>query len=593
MRWKQFFLFLGIAAVAAALVVTSFTGGLFQGLEYFLEDLLFTARPVADDIVIVAIDDASLADIGQWPWPRRVFADVLEKLAAHPPVAVGLDVMFAEPSRLGAADDDALRRALAGIPYPVVLPVEGRNISLQKNRPAAADTILAPLALFAGPRVSRAHVNVIEDRDGVVRRFPAAIAGGTSAFPAFAQEILLQSGLAAGEAAGTPLAESSAPRIVYAQPAGGIRRISFSRVLSGDAAKELDGKIVLIGATAPDLHDEKATPVSSGIPMSGVEIHANIANMLIHGWRLEPMGTPATMIWIIAAAIIAGCIFFFLQAPAAIAVTVALGTVSLVAAVVLFERGITANIIHTQAAWITAGSMFFAYRHFSTEREKRRIKNIFSKYVSADVLREILRDPSAVRLGGEEKEITLLFSDIRGFTSISEKTPPVELVRILNRYFSVMTEEVLAHGGVLDKYIGDAIMAFWGAPVPDPEQADRAVATAKAMIEKLAVLNREFAAAGDPEIAIGIGVYTGPAVVGNVGSHLRFDYTAIGDTVNAASRIEGLTKQYQTPILIGETTRNKLKNPDAWVLVDEVAVKGKQDKIKIYRGKFGVAETKS
>ncbi|TSD04223.1 MAG: adenylate/guanylate cyclase with Chase sensor [Parcubacteria group bacterium Greene0714_36] len=568
MRWKQFFLFLGIAAVAAALVVTSFTGGLFQGLEYFLEDLLFTARPVADDIVIVAIDDASLAE-------------------------VGLDVMFAEPSRLGAADDDALRRALAGIPYPVVLPVEGRNISLQKNRPAAADTILAPLALFAGPAVSRAHVNVIEDRDGVVRRFPAAIAGGTSAFPAFAQEILLQSGLAAGEAAGTPLAESSAPRIVYAQPAGGIRRISFSRVLSGDAAKELDGKIVLIGATAPDLHDEKATPVSSGIPMSGVEIHANIANMLIHGWRLEPMGTPATMIWIIAAAIIAGCIFFFLQAPAAIAVTVALGTVSLVAAVVLFERGITANIIHTQAAWITAGSMFFAYRHFSTEREKRRIKNIFSKYVSADVLREILRDPSAVRLGGEEKEITLLFSDIRGFTSISEKTPPVELVRILNRYFSVMTEEVLAHGGVLDKYIGDAIMAFWGAPVPDPEQADRAVATAKAMIEKLAVLNREFAAAGDPEIAIGIGVYTGPAVVGNVGSHLRFDYTAIGDTVNAASRIEGLTKQYQTPILIGETTRNKLKNPDAWVLVDEVAVKGKQDKIKIYRGKFGVAETKS
>ncbi len=578
MRWKQFFLFLVISAAIGALVSASLAGGLFQGLEYFLEDLLFAARPVAEDIVIVAIDDASLADIGQWPWPRRAFADVLERMAAYPPAAVGIDVMFAEPSRLGMADDDALRRTLKGIPYPVVLPVEGRNISLRENRPAAADALLTPLALFAGPRVSRAHVNVIEDRDGVARRFPAGVQAGVSVFPAFAQEILLQS----GPAPNPTLAEISAPRIVYAQSAGNIRRISFSRLLYGDAAKELAGKIVLIGATAPDLHDEKATPVSHGLPMPGVEIHANITNMLLHGWRLESMSIAATVAWIMAAALIAGCAFFFLSVPAAVVSNAALGAVSLIAAVILFERGVVADIIHTQAAWVMAGSALFACRYFSTEREKRRIKNVFSKYVSADVLREILRDPAAVRLGGEEKEITLLFSDIRGFTSISERTPPTELVRILNRYFSVMTEEVLRRGGVLDKYIGDAIMAFWGAPVADPEQAERAVATAKAMMEKLALLNREFAAAGDPQIAIGIGVCTGRAVVGNVGSHLRFDYTAIGDTVNAASRIEGLTKQYQTPILVGETTRNKLKNPDACVFVDEVAVKGKQDKIKIY-----------
>ena len=587
MRWKQIFLFLGIAAGSAALVSASFMGGWFRGLEYFLEDLLFAARPVARDIVIVAIDDASLTDIGQWPWPRRAFADFLERMAAYPPAAAGLDVMFAEPSRLGAADDEALRRALAALSYPVVLPVEGRNILLRENRPAEAETLLIPLPLFAGPRVSRAHVNVIEDRDGVVRRFPAAITGGTSSFPAFAQEVLLQSASCplckSGHDAAALLAETATPRIVYAQPAGSIRRISFSRVLLGDAAKELKGKIVLVGATAPDLHDEKTTPVSSGRPMPGVEIHAQIANMLIHGWRLESASFAPMLAWIVGAAMIAACLFLFLPVMPALAANAVLGIAYLIAAIILFERGTVVNIVHTQASGVMASAALFTYRHFSTEREKRHIKNVFSKYVSADVLAEILKDPANIRLGGEEKEVTLLFSDIRGFTSISEKTPPTELVRILNRYFSVMTEEVLTHGGVLDKYIGDAIMAFWGAPVPDPMHAEKAVATARAMIEKLAVLNREFAHAGDPEIAIGIGIYTGRAVVGNVGSHLRFDYTAIGDTVNAASRIEGLTKQYATPILIGETTRNQLKNPDACTLVDEVAVKGKQDKIKIYR----------
>ena len=185
-------------------------------------------------------------------------------------------------------------------------------------------------------------------------------------------------------------------------------------------------------------------------------------------------------------------------------------------------------------------------------------------------------------LGGEEKEITLLFSDIRGFTTLSEKMAPCDLIKVLNRYFSAMTEEILAQGGVLDKYIGDAIMAFWGAPIADPDQADHALAAALGMIGRLKKLNEELRAAGEPEINIGIGLYTGPAVVGNVGSEQRLSYTAIGDTVNVASRLEGLTKDYKVQLILGAPTKDRIKNRVAFKHLGEATVKGRKEPIGIY-----------
>jgi adenylate cyclase len=194
-----------------------------------------------------------------------------------------------------------------------------------------------------------------------------------------------------------------------------------------------------------------------------------------------------------------------------------------------------------------------------------------------------------VSLGGEEKEITVFFSDIRGFTTLSEKTTPKELVRILNRYFTAMSEEILKNAGVLDKYIGDAIMAFWGAPVDDPGQADNALKAALGMLAKLKELNEELRASGDPEINIGIGIYTGPAVVGNMGSEQRFDYTVMGDTVNVASRLEGLNKEYQTRLIIGESTKNKItlrlaqgEKDYKFRFLGSVAVKGRKEPLNIY-----------
>lgn len=202
--------------------------------------------------------------------------------------------------------------------------------------------------------------------------------------------------------------------------------------------------------------------------------------------------------------------------------------------------------------------------------------------MSPRVLEEILVDPAKVALGGEEREVTVLFSDIRGFTTLSEKTSPQELVRILNKYFSRMSAEIVNREAVLDKYIGDAIMAFWGAPLEDTMQADHALAAGQGMIIALHKLNEELRAAGDPEIAIGIGIHTGPAVVGNIGSEFRFDYTLIGDTVNVASRLEGLNKEHKTTLILSESTKSKLHSDHAFRSLGEVSVKGRKEPLHVF-----------
>jgi class 3 adenylate cyclase len=217
-----------------------------------------------------------------------------------------------------------------------------------------------------------------------------------------------------------------------------------------------------------------------------------------------------------------------------------------------------------------------------TESRREVLETTFEKYVSSQVLTEILKDPSNIHLGGEGKGVTVFFSDIRGFTAIAETMEPEALVALLNRYFDVMSEEIVKTGGTIDKYIGDAIMAFWGAPIEDAEQAEHAVHASLAMLQKLKDLNMELAAEGRPEISIRIGLHSGRAIVGNVGSSRRFDYTVIGDTVNAASRMEGLNKEHGTQIIISDMVRNFLRDKTKWKSLGPVTVKGKSEQINIY-----------
>ena len=462
--------------------------------------------------------------------------------------------------------------------------MEAQPLILDEAKNVRAGGILETLEIFKSTKnASVGHVNLIIDSDGVARRFPPEAVfktkENTENVKTFSYEIAKRAGIS------IPQEETLLPveRIVFSAPSGSIRRLPFYRVLENNEDVNLQNKIVFIGATAPDLHDSIPTPFSKGLEMTGVEVQANIFNMLISGYRLAPLDKTISLGWILLAALIPGLIFiFFARSLKPLFINLVIGLGHNVVALLLYENSSAANFLHLNFSWILATISLFSYRYFSGEKDRREMKNLFSKYVSQEVLEEILREPSKVSLGGEEKEITVFFSDIRGFTTLSEKITPRELVEILNKYFTAMTGEIFKNKGVLDKFIGDAIMAFWGAPIDDPRQAENAILAAIGMTKKLEGLNKEFMEKWGVQINIGIGIYTGRAVVGNIGSELRFDYTVIGDTVNVAARLEGLNKEYKTQIIIGESTKNKAEDKFKFKALGSVAVKGRAKPLNIF-----------
>lgn len=248
----------------------------------------------------------------------------------------------------------------------------------------------------------------------------------------------------------------------------------------------------------------------------------------------------------------------------------------------MFDYGLIINIIYPEITLFLVYFSEISYMYLSERKSKAQIKEAFSKYVASDVVEEILKDPSKLKLGGSKEEITVFFSDIRGFTSFSEKLTPEKLVHVLNEYLSAMTDIILNHNGLVDKYIGDAIMAFWGAPIKNKEHAKIACDASLDMIKELENLKKKWQKEGFPEINIGIGLNSGNAVIGNVGSSERFDYTAIGDNINLGSRLESLTKHYGVSIIISEKTKEEAGNEFVTRKLDFVKVKGKNEPIEIY-----------
>ncbi|MFA5127394.1 MAG: adenylate/guanylate cyclase domain-containing protein [Patescibacteria group bacterium] len=574
--------YLPIALLVGIVFSAAYWFGIFSGPENFFIDLLFSNKQIDNKLVILAVDDESLSKIGQWPWPRQVFADTINKLNSSAPRVLAFDVLFAESSRYGSADDTALALALASSSFPIVMTSEANSVYISKDDLPIADYFSETLSIFSStPRVSLGHANMILDKDSVIRKFPLQVRARESGkvYNSLAYETVLQSGEDVPNVASLDLVN----RIVYAAPAGSVRTVPFWRVYSEDDANLLKDKIVFLGVTAADLHDTALVPFDRGASMPGVEIQANTANMLLQGYRLNTVPKPYIIFWIMFAALLPALFFGLFKRLRYAVVTSALAVVAQIfAVIILFQNGFIANIIHLTLAGIFSVIGLFAWRYFVGEKEKHRLHNIFSLYVSKEVVKKIMDDPSKVRLGGEEKTLTVFFSDIRGFTTLSEGTTPIKLVEILNRYFSAMTEEVLSHKGVLDKYIGDAIMAFWGAPINDAEHAEHAMSAAVTMLKKLKKLNEEFAKENLAPINIGIGLYSGPAVVGNMGSELRLNYTAMGDTVNVASRLEGLNKEFKTQIIVGESTKNLIKTAYNWRSLGSVQVKGRNEPVSIY-----------
>jgi adenylate cyclase len=544
-----------------------------------VSDRLYLPYPADERIVIVAIDDASMARLGRWPWDRKVHAELISKIAGAGALAIGYDVNFPEPQ--DEENDTALANAIreAG---NVVLPVE-LELLLEKGQETKAKFILPPISIIASAAARIGHTNTPQDADGVVRKVPltATLPDG-SKVPAFSYRVLETAGIDISLTDGV----DGANRLFIHYPDRpnlAFQIISASEVIDKVSVRAgLKDKLVFVGATAPNLHDYQRVPTSITMPMSGVEVHASMAATLLQKKYLFETPTMIMALWIIFIGFLTGLLIILIRARLSVPLTVVLWLASIIAAFVFFDKGWIVDILWITITFILSFAGVVLERRITAERQKRELKTAFSHYVSASVVDSIMQNPAKLQLGGVRKNMTVLFSDVRGFTTMSEGLKPEELVHVMNTYLTRMTDVVFKHEGVLDKYIGDAVMAFWNAPLDQDDHAKRAVDTALEMLSELEKMNQE-KLFGSFELKIGIGINTGEMVVGNMGSYNRFDYTVIGDSVNLGSRMEGLTKQYGIALLISESTKNELPEDEYLIRpIDLVAVKGKNKPVKMF-----------
>jgi adenylate cyclase len=613
------------------------------------------ARPVT----IVDIDERSLADprLGQWPWPRTRMADIINDLTRMGAVVIAFDVVFAELDRLNpdiAADnfrglDETTREKLRALPSNdqifadairksrVVLGESGGpdvHAGLDKDLPVTGFATLGEdpdrfLFKFGGllrnvkvledAAAGRGLFTIVPERDGIVRRVPMIMAAQGVYMPALSFEVLRVVGgsgtiMIKADKAGIDSVILQGLRLKL--PTDGFARfwvhyarndpsiyVSAVDVLDGRVPPEMiSHKLVLIGTSATGMNDIKTTPVSRAMP--GVEIHAQVLESALTGSALS---RPANAeVFEFLAALVAGLLV--------IAFAPNLGPARLVAVGALFATALigtswyffvhdrilidfTYPLMSTTAIYLT-----LIFSSFVREQAQRRqIRSAFGQYLSPAFVEQLAQSPEKLKLGGEEREMTIMFSDMRGFTSISEtyKDDPQGLTALMNRFLTPLTDAIQSRMGTIDKYMGDAVMAFWNAPLDDDKHQLNACNAAVDMLERIAGLNKareEEAKEGDRAFVplnIGVGLNTGNAVVGNMGSDSRFNYSVFGDSVNLASRLEGQTKEYGFPIIVGSRTALAVKDHFAILELDFIMVKGKKEPEVIYAiaGREDVAQS--
>lgn len=573
------------------------------------------------DVVIVAIDDKSLAEIGRWPWSRDKLAKIVLNLAKDNPVAIVFDIILSEPAKydneLANAIDQAGNVFLPMVVYfnkkdkkprdylkdfalKVIIPKGG-----VKYLPPIGYSVLAPLKKFCDVSAGLGVINIFPDPDGVVRWESLYVGYFNYFLPSMTLEtaawylgipfdmivVYPGKGIYLGKNYFIPTDPYGRFLIPYYGKTGTFKTISAADVLYDRISpKEIQGKIVLIGATAVGIYDLRVTPVSPVMP--GVEKHANVIEALIQKRFLFWAKSWVILVCLILTGVFSSLIFARLRATECMIGFILAAFLIIVLDVWIFQyKNYFLPIVYPLLTLIGVFLSMITYKYGYSERQSREIKRIFSNYVTERVVNELIKNPSMVKLGGERKELSILFSDIRGFTTLSERSNPEQVVELLNEYFKEMTDVIFKWEGTLDKFVGDAIMVFWGAPFPQEDHAERAVSCAVEMIERLRMLREKWKKEGKPELNIGIGINTGEVLVGNIGVEgKKMDYTVIGDHVNLASRLEGLNKQYGTNIIISEFTLNKLKERNAEILrrikiesLGKVKVKGKERAVEIFK----------
>ena len=638
------------------------------GVLQRLDDIIYDARLRAtnpktldDRIVVVDIDEKSLAELGRWPWGRNKLAQLVDQLFVEQQISVlGFDVVFAEAdessglARLNelarnelkdqAGFGDRLRALQPALDYDALFAksLEGRPVVmgyyLTSDRGGhAAGVLPAPVMgkeLLQGRSITPTQwtgygssieslaraapvagfFNPIVDGDGVVRSLPLlaeykgqyyetlslamfrTLTQFPTVTPGFSNEKFLARNYQAmdrlvlkhgDKLRDVPVDDRVAALVPFRGP-GGVGGGSFQYVSAADVlakrlpAGSLKNKIVLVGTTAPGLQDLRVTPVGETYP--GVEAHANFLSGLIDGKvLLKPdfaMGYDIVMLVVAGLALAFG--LPLLTATSAVGLSV-----GVLVALLGFNSwfylgyGLVLPLAAALTMALTAFALNMSYGYFVESRSKRELAQLFGTYVPPELVDEMVKDPDAYSMEASNRELTVMFCDMRGFTKMSEKMEPLQLQALLTGVFSRLTSLIRGNRGTIDKYMGDCVMAFWGAPVETDHHAHLAVKSAMEMAHAVREINHEHREKGLPEIGVGIGLNTGMMCVGDMGSNIRRSYTVIGDSVNLGSRLEGLSKAYGVDIVVSETTR-KLAPDFAWQELDRVRVKGKEQAVAIY-----------
>jgi adenylate cyclase len=590
----------GTAALLLALqVVTSFTNesSPLQVLELGTRDAMMRLRgpqPVSGEVVIVAIDDLSLKWTGlQWPWPRAKLAEIVDALNAAGAKVVGVDILLVEDSA-DSSGDAALARSLTEAQSSVAVmrifrdPMQMNTITLELPYPAMRSSLDA-----------MGITSFESDRDAITRSLQAFDSFEKQTYYNWAFELarLYLDAQPPASVASTGLTfNGQAVPIQHGDlivnlngPAGTIPTYSATALLEGDVLAQnpnaFRGKIVMVGPTSITLKDVFPTPFSAQVMTPGVEIVASAVDMILRGAYLRESPPWVNLLSIIVAAILAAVISRS-QRPSFMLLSLGLsmGLYALVCYILFVQARLYMPLAGPQIMLFLGVLLPTIEQAVSQELEKRRVRNLFTRFISPEMVDQLIATQDINSLN-KRANISILFSDIRGFTTLSEKLTPEEVVAVLNPYLEAMTEVIYRHGGTVDKYEGDAILAFFGEPVSFADHALRAVRTAVDMRKALEELKARWEKLGTPrpDLEMGIGIHSGDVFVGLLGSAQRVNYTVIGDAVNLASRLQDLTKTYRWPILISESTQRQVQAEFDTDFIDSVMVKGKTEPVNTYK----------
>lgn len=620
---KRFLIGISITALSAILLTFQFP--LFEAIECRLLDIRFKLRGTVtppNKIVIAAIDEQSIEKLGRWPWDRSVLARLVDRLAESNAAVVAFDIILSEKERNDPILAESIKNA-GNVILPIAFdftnkatPVSDaylhasafQQVNNQENfagfPPIEAKRALLPLPSLRSSAISLAHINMFPDPDGTLRWETLAILYDSMLYPALGlQAAAAYLGIPADRLSVQATESVTAGKITiptdrwgrtvinYYGPGQTFRYISISDILDRKIPpKFIEDCIVLVGASAVGVYDLRVTPFAAAMP--GVEKHASVMASILDK-RFIHKSDITTNVTIL---LMTGALFSFLVARSRLAGEVILTILALLLTsgigLFAFSRwGVWFNLAWPLNNYIFITAAVTAYNYAVEERHARRIRTMFSSYVTQTIVNELIKNPDMAKLGGEKREVTVLFSDIKDFTSFSEHHTPEEVVALLNEYLTAMTEVILDHQGTLDKFIGDAIVVFWNAPVKSERHAELAVKCALAMQKRVVELQTKWRIEGKPILEAGIGINTGEVVVGNIGAEgKKMEYTVIGDHVNLGSRVESQTRKLDVPILMTDGTLKAL-SPSIesgalnGVMIEGLAsviVKGREAPVELY-----------